>query len=306
MRNQLHALLNITIDLVFRIRNKAMRALLRKTVISQDKSKSDSEVSFYVSSVNKINSNPKKFLRFRRIYNYREILEHVSYSQGMEYLKKINVQNPNLHANFPKTHINDLVGKPRTYKYLQGIDVSPTTLRYFSVASEIQSIFGSDLSGNVVEIGGGYGGQCSILQEFFKVREYAIFDLPNVQVLIGKYLKTIGRSEVVKFPAMGTAQNSSINFAISNYAFSELPREIQIWYLENILQKADAGYMIMNSGRDDFTGRNSGKLSIHEIQAVLSNSEIIEETPKTNPDNYVLIWGKNLNLQNCSGYSTHV
>ena len=58
--------------------------------------------------------------------------------------------------------------------------------------------------------------------------------------------------------------------------------------------------MIMNSGRTDFTGRNNGKLSILEIQAVLTDSKLVEEVPRTNPDNYVLVWGKYLNLEHCS------
>jgi putative sugar O-methyltransferase len=300
MRNLLKVVRNNITDLAFRVRNKAIRAISSKTVISTDDSKSDSEVSFYVSSVDEINSNPEKFDRFRRIYNYREILEHVTYRLGIEYLKKMKVQNPNLYLNFPKTHPNDLVGQPRKYEFFQGADISPTTIRYLSVASEIQSIFGSNLSGNVVEIGGGYGGQCSIFQDFFKPREYAIYDLPNVQRLIEKYLTKIGQSQNVVFPEYGQSSKKSINFAISNYAFSELPRQVQIWYLENVLKYSEAGYMIMNSGRTDFTGRNTGKLTIQEIQAALPGSKLIEEIPKTNPDNYVLIWGTNLNLEYCS------
>jgi putative sugar O-methyltransferase len=298
MRNLLRLAHNNITDLAYRVRNKAIRAISSKSVISADDSKSDSEVSFYVSSVDEINSNPEKFNHFRRIYNYREILEHVTYRLGIEYLKKLKVQNPNLFLNFPKTHPNDLVGQPRKYEFLQGVDISPTTIRYLSVASEIQSIFGSNLSGNVAEIGGGYGGQCSIFQDFFKLSEYAIYDLPNVQRLIDKYLTTLGKSEKVFFPEFGQSSKNPINFAISNYAFSELPRQVQNWYLENVLKYSEAGYMIMNSGRTDFTGRNNGKLSIQEIQAALPGSKLIEEIPKTNPDNYVLIWGKN--LEHCS------
>lgn len=300
MKNLLRIMQNNIIDLAFRFRNKAIRALSSKTVISADDSKSDSEVSFYVSSVDAINSNPKKFNRFRRIYNYREILEHVTYQQGIKYLKKIENQNPGLYLNFPKRHTNDLIGKPRRYIYLQDVGISPTTIRYLSVASEIQSIFGTNLGGNVVEIGGGYGGQCAVFQDFFKVNEYEIFDLPNVQRLIEKFLVAIGRSENVRFPEFGKTHDTPINFAVSNYAFSELPRQIQNWYLENILKKSEAGYMIMNSGRADFTGRNKGKLSIQEIQAVIRDSKLIEEVPRTNPDNYVLVWGKHLNLEHCS------
>lgn len=300
MKNLLRIIHNNITDLAYRVRNKTIRLISSKTVISNDDSKSDSEVSFYVSSVDKINSSPETFNKFRRIYNYREILEHVGYRIGIEYLKKLKVQNPSLYHKLPKMHPNDLVGQPRKYEFFRGAEISPTTVRYLSVASEIQSIFGPNLSGNVVEIGGGYGGQCAIFQDFFKVDEYAIYDLPNVQQLIEKYLTAIGRLQNVKFPEFGLSGKNPINFVISNYAFSELPRQVQNWYLENVLKYSESGYMIMNSGRTDFTGRNTGKLSIQEIQAALPDSKLIEEIPKTNPDNYVVVWGKNLNLEHCS------
>jgi hypothetical protein len=80
------------------------------------------------------------------------------------------------------------------------------------------------------------------------------------------------------------------DLAISNYAFSELKRELQIEYLEKVLTKCNSGYMIMNSGRTNETGRSKGKLSINEIREYLPDSKVKEEIPLTGPDNYVLYW----------------
>jgi hypothetical protein len=47
----------------------------------------------------------------------------------------------------------------------------------------------------------------------------------------------------------------------------------------------------MNSGRENSTMRNKGKLNLNELQNLLPSFEIFEEIPKTGPDNYVIIWG---------------
>ncbi len=83
------------------------------------------------------------------------------------------------------------------------------------------------------------------------------------------------------------------DLTISNYAFSELPYEVQKEYLEKILKKSKRGYMIMNSGRTNFSGRSTGKMTLKELNREIPTLEVREEYPKTGPDNYVLIWGRN-------------
>jgi hypothetical protein len=77
---------------------------------------------------------------------------------------------------------------------------------------------------------------------------------------------------------------------LSNYAFSELPAQLALKYVEKVLSKARRGYLTMNSGRG--TGeRNRGKLSIEDYNNLLPAFEIREEHPRTGPDNYILVWG---------------
>jgi hypothetical protein len=51
-----------------------------------------------------------------------------------------------------------------------------------------------------------------------------------------------------------------------------------------------SGFMIMNSGLTNKTGRSTGKLTITEIREFLPNLKIVEEIPLTGPDNYVILW----------------
>jgi putative sugar O-methyltransferase len=237
-----------------------------------------------------VNSN-SKFNRFRRIYNYREIVENVTFRQGQEYLKRLTLLGLPLSSNFLKYFINDSVGKPTRYHYPNIGKVSPTTLRYISVSLEIKKLFGDDLSGNIVEIGAGYGGQASILMEFFKIDKYAVYDLDNAQMLIQKYLAKLNKENNLNMFSLRDNVNIRWDLAISNYAFSELPAELQKEYITKVLGKSERGYMIMNSGLENETGRSNGKLTLSELRTLLPKFEIIEEVPKTGPDNYVLVWG---------------
>jgi len=80
---------------------------------------------------------------------------------------------------------------------------------------------------------------------------------------------------------------------ISNYAFSELPLELQKIYIEKVIRKSKRGYLIMNSGMNNFSGRSDGKLHLAELRTLLPVFEILDEIPNTGPDNYVIVWGHN-------------
>ena len=278
-----------SVDLLFRLKNRMRRVVLRKSRFSQDGSASDSQVTFYENAVSRIIVDDRKFNRFRRIYDYREILEHVDFDLGKRYLSIILKKNPKILANIDDFRKNDLIGKPRTYDFGDIGRVSPTTLRYIATALEIIDKVGKSKFANIVEIGGGYGGQASILQSLDSFERYYIYDLPEVQVLIQKFSSRREMKNIL-FPNFADDLNVEFDLVISNYAFSELPREIQNSYIEKVILKSRNGFMIMNSGYSNKTGRSDGKITISEMQAIIPDLEIFPEEPLTSPDNYLLIW----------------
>jgi len=214
----------------------------------------------------------------------------VNYSLGREYLEKIKLNEPEILNHIIELKKNDLMGRPRTF-FFDGIGrISPTTLRYIAVATEIRTLFGHMHFSKIAEIGGGYGGQAAILQKLGMTDRYYIFDLPEVQELIGKYLHEIGYVSS-EFPKIGRSELQEYDLVISNYAFSELPRKIQDDYLRDVILRSRRGFMLMNSGKGNKTGRSDGKITLDELKSLIPNLRELPEVPLTSPDNYLLVWG---------------
>lgn len=282
------------LDIFPKLRNRIIRQVNGLPTFNMKAGTSDSEITFYLSNLRKTLSDNSRLKNFRRPYNYREILEHVDYELGQKYLDKILGQLGDRALDVISINLaNDLFGNPVRYKFGNVGRISPTTLRYISTAVDIEREIGIKSQDAVVEIGVGYGGQAAVLRRMFGVSNYTFFDLPEVLELSARFLKEIGIDLEV---SNGELFNVSRSFdvTISNYAFSELSRDLQESYLENVLLKSRRGYMIMNSGRTNVTGRSRGKLQLDELLTLLPNSRVKEEEPLTGPDNYVLLWGSNL------------
>ena len=281
-----------TQDYYFRVRNRIRRFVARKSVFNSADGLSDSQASFYVEQVRKLLGDEALLSNFRRKYDYREILEHVSFSLGKQYLDLIKYSMPDSYNQLLLENLrNDSFGNPYRYKYSEKLCISPTTLRYIYTAIDIERTIGLGRNESVVEIGVGYGGQAAVLESLYKVSNYDAFDLPEVISLANIYLKKINSRIRFDSRDIHRAQDKAWDIVISNYAFSELNKDLQVRYLDTILSKTSRGYMIMNSGRQNVSGRSNSKLSVNEIADFLPTMRIKEENPLTGPDNYVIYWG---------------
>jgi putative sugar O-methyltransferase len=275
------------IDFPLRLRNLTIRNIRHISVFSQDEIRSDSQAAFYERAISKCLSKESKLRRFRRAYDYREI----DYGDGKKYLELINKTRKHSVDEINQFKINDIFGSPRKFHYQNLGCISPTTLRYIHVATDIHSRFEMSQIKRIVEIGAGYGGQISILDsmDVKKINKYFVFDLPNVQTLIKQYLSHIRQIEV-NYLNIEVFRKREFDLVISNYAFSELPLELQKKYLEKVLLSSKNGYLLMNSGAHNTTGRSEGKLTIDYLKSRISQIEVYPENPLTGPDNYLIIW----------------
>jgi len=254
--------------------------------------RSDSDDGFYAAAIERFLSSGRAYANFKRDPHYNVVLEHVTQEQGRQYLDILKGRDDGLLERALESVLqSDEIGNPRKFHYDDvGRSLSPTTLRYVKVASDLRILFGENL-GRMAEIGCGYGGQCLVNDALLSVEAATLYDLPIVNRLIEHYLESFLFSGSYTVSTINRAANGSYDLVISNYAFAELPRQLQLRYVEKVLSRAKRGYLTMNSGRGGLFDENSEKLSLSELQAMLPGAQVFDESPLTYRYNYLLVWG---------------
>lgn len=228
------------------------------------------------------------FRQFRRIRNYRAILEHVSESDGRAYLDHVR-RRPELLAALPRFAANDLHGLPRTFEYRPFGRLSPTTLRYVKVLGDLLDRFGSLDGMSICEIGVGYGGQCRVISEWARPAEYCLVDLRPALGLAERYLDQYVLPMPIALRTLNTLHAREWDLVISNYALTEMPRAIQDAYVDRAVRHARRGYVTYNRINPE-TFRS---LTADEICAIAPGARNEAEVPLTHPDNRIITWGPN-------------
>lgn len=202
----------------------------------------------YVKFCLEASRDTEAFNTFKQSPNYTKILEHVTEEQGAAYLDRCRdfIINNNL---VDKIKCNDSIGGPKLFDYPDVGTISPTSLRYSKVLKDICDF--TDLNNkDIVEIGGGYGGQYSIIRQLFTPKSYTFVDLPEVNQLISKYISTAKLDDIpisyINGEAESELQKSSYDFCISNYAISECPPRIVNIYMDRYVSKSLEGYITWN------------------------------------------------------------
>lgn len=234
-------------------------------------------------------TNDTIFNNFKQIPEFTNILEHVNYKQGLQYIEyikilttKYNMDCANLHWN--KYIENDILGNPTKYNYKEQLtfitnintyNISPTTLRYICFGLQILDVIINTNKQNIsiVEVGGGYGGQCKILYDIclqfnINISKYTIIDLNNVSLLQNKYLTQLNVNNVVTLSNTECLDmlDNEYDLFISNYALGEFKTDVQDFYIDNVLSKCNKSFITWNT---------------HPINSKLNNINIQEEFPQT-------------------------
>lgn len=230
------------------------------------------------------------FARFRRSATYMWILEHVTREQGNAYLEEIR-RRPREASRFEALLTEREAGGPRRYRFGELGLVSPTTMRYAKVASDLDELFGPLDGLRIAEIGIGYGGQCRVIESLWTPASYELYDLPEVLALAGRFLDASGvdRATIVAHDGRDP-ERAEVDLVVSNYAFSELRREIQDGYLENVIATAKRGYLTYNH----ISPPELRSYTAEEFVAMIPGAHVLPETPLTDPENVVVVWGDNV------------
>jgi hypothetical protein len=242
-----------------------------------------SDLEWYRNECQLAANDPAAFSSFRRNPVLTQIWEHVSYDLGQQYLDLID-----LDRYHPKHFAqNDTIGGADTHYYPKiDMAVSPSTLRYIHVLQELDKRFDLSTIESIAEIGGGYGGQAAVIQEYIgnPLYAYHIFDLPEVQKLAGKFLYKLGFIRVYYCGA------DSFDLTFSNYAFSELSEQTQQQYFDDVIVNSKNVYMVYNHISEQFGIKSwsVAEFGRRLMQAGFTVS-IEDETPKTHARNFVVV-----------------
>ena len=248
----------------------------------------DSEaLALYPSLCGLAATNDEIFNKFRSAKVMIMALDHVSIDQGNAYISEIlNSRSWSETFTGVLAHI-DKVGKPRKFRFNPYGTFSPTLLRYLKVYVDLLKNFGSLKNLNIVEIGIGFGGQASLIGLLDEPLSYTFYDIPPVLELAQKFTKELDVPGNFTFIDGRNPKPSNPDLVISNYAFSELNRDIQDQYLKNVVLPSHRGYITWNN----LSAENLGGHSLAELIRLIPNSQIHPEKPNTSESNAIIVWG---------------
>lgn len=235
-----------------------------------------------------------KDVNFKNNNEYNSILEHVSFEYGVEYLRLIEEQFPNITINniLEFVHINDNYGYPNKCLFLsstgKSVECSSTSLRYIYHALLIINDYSSkECNLPIVEVGCGYGGLFLSICFFSKllnvrIPKYYIIDLDIVGKLIGIYLD-VNRTHVNIDYSIHSAEFygsdifESDFYFISNYCFTEIDKNHRDNYIKFLLNRSSHGFI---------TWQTVFGYDLNNAQLIFNTSlSIEEETPQTSYNN---------------------
>ncbi len=245
----------------------------------------------FIDAVREVLKNPNAFASFKRHPILNLLHEYNTFEEGQDYAVILYSRYPEMLKDVDKLRMNDVVGDPRKYNFPFMGEFSPTTLRYAKVAGDIKNLCGSLEGKDVIEIGGGYGGQCKVLSELYSLRSYTIIDVEPSLSLCKKYLEANNIHNVNFVRLDDVKSEMPCDLVVSNFGLSQYDRGIQKFLIQKIVRHARSGYLACG-----FHPKHYGVKSLpkHELierlkKHVISLDELPEE-PLTAKNNCVLSW----------------
>ena len=211
------------------------------------------------------------FNNFKCNKNFRVVLEHVTPELGAQYIahikRLISEDKDRSFTNLAwhKYFENDLYGNPIKTDYseqLKGIpnistcSISPSTIRYIcfglQIYNYIRKIGKKEIT--IIEVGGGYGGQCKILFDISEqfnitIKKYTLIDLDSLSKLQNKYLHKLNIKNIVTLSNTECLNKleDTYDLFISNYALGEFTTDVQNFYIKNVVNRCANFFITWNS-----------------------------------------------------------
>jgi len=203
--------------------------------------------SRYLEACEQAVKDDNSFKNFKRNPNYTSIAEHCPEKLALLYYNKLKDEDSSLLQYLEILKEKEKQGNPSI------MDVNPfvstSTIRYLKVADDIRLLFGNTKNFDIIEIGGAYGGQATVIDTTMGFKSYIDIDLAWPAKLAKKYCSL---NNIQNFNSFSPSKinekiiNDKYDLAISNYAFSECEEETQDFYINEIFSKCERGYITVN------------------------------------------------------------
>lgn len=191
---------------------------------------------------------------------------------------------------------NDTIGNPfKVFVNSEIPETSSNTLKYiyFGLIQANQIIKENIKLKNILEIGGGFGGQCLITQMIFemlniKYDKYILIDLPNIIEYQKEYLKINNMDNKCEYITTDEYKNMIIPddiFFFSSYSLSEISHEYRHSYYK-LFNNVIGSIIVWNAIKHDFTDEIKSKFEINicycDTCSIINNLENINGVYNTN------------------------
>lgn len=233
---------------------------------------------------------------FRKTHAVRQVVETLGPVDGRYFSKWIRDNAPEYLTDRRVAAIDAwgdpirwpaaLLGTPRTF--------SPTTLRFLAHALWLKREGFVKEGGTVVEIGVGFGGLAAMNAIVSRATTIMI-DLPPV---IDAAMLQMNELGLGKFASIDHAKAADHDACfISNYAFTELSRDMQDTYADQFIRHSHRGVILSNASvfAGHMQSRNNDQIvELLAIHGIVAKEDIISNIlcPSDRKHGNVIVWWK--------------
>ncbi len=241
--------------------------------------------NLFLKECENIVANENLFAGFKQNHIFRRVIGNDVLSKDISnILYETIAEDKSIKEKIEKYKSADLVGGPVLYNYPEPFgQISPGTLYFLNILKDLKDKFGDISNFNIVEIGGGHGGQGKIVLDS-GVESYSFIDVPETLALCEKYVSSFGyKCDYYTFP---NVPKKEFDLCLSLWCLSEFDETGIQFYFDNVIQKCKNGYFRLNiwDERKEF---------LISLARKYFNVKVEDEYPKTHQNqNWTLILNK--------------
>ena len=198
----------------------------------------------------------------------------IAYGKGGNFLAFTANKDCEILKNIDRFKINDRIGNPKLEDHPPYGKISANTLQYMASLVMIKNHIGDLDNKKIVEIGGGYGGFCTVINSFYSPKRYSIVELPAVSKVQRKYISSLVIKGVRCISSEKIYGVKNIDLVISEYCICEFDDAGKNFYLDNIIKNSKNCFFKTNLRKGAKSSFIDSLSSIFDKVLLLSHDQV--------------------------------